>query len=81
MMDISERSFEEAIEQGLLQHGPDAAADAGMARETLSPYGDDAGGLPSAAARGLRSGALSAPARRISRSTVDLATGKPCRCR
>jgi len=24
MMDISERSFENAIEQGLLQHGPDA---------------------------------------------------------
>ena len=44
MMDISERSFEDAIEQGLLQHGPDAPAAAGMARETLSPYGDAPGG-------------------------------------
>ena len=44
MMEISERSFEEAIEQGLLQHGPDAAAAAGAARETLSPYGDVPGG-------------------------------------
>ena len=43
-MEISERSFEDAIEQGLLQHGPDAAAAAGMARETLSPYGDVPGG-------------------------------------
>ena len=44
MMEISERSFEEAIEQGLLQHGPDAAAAAGTARESLSPYGDVPGG-------------------------------------
>ena len=43
-MEISERSFEDAIEQGLLQHGPDAAAAAGRARETLSPYGDVPGG-------------------------------------
>jgi len=44
MMDISERSFEDAIEQGLLQHGPDAPAAAGMVREALSPYGDAPGG-------------------------------------
>jgi type I restriction enzyme R subunit len=44
MMDISERIFEDAIEQGLLQHGPDAPPAAGMARETLSPYGDAPGG-------------------------------------
>jgi type I restriction enzyme R subunit len=44
MMDISERSFEDAIEEGLLQHGPDAAAAAGLAQETLSPYGDAPGG-------------------------------------
>jgi type I restriction enzyme, R subunit len=44
MMEISERSFEEAIEQGLLQHGLDAAAAPGTARETLSPYGDAPGG-------------------------------------
>jgi len=43
-MEISERSFEDAIEQGLLQHGPDAAAAAGRARETPSPYGDVPGG-------------------------------------
>jgi type I restriction enzyme R subunit len=44
MMDISERSFEDAIEVGLLQHGPDAPAATGIARETLSPYGDAPGG-------------------------------------
>jgi len=44
MMDISERSFEDAIEQGLLQHGPDAPAAPRIARETLSPYGDAPGG-------------------------------------
>lgn len=44
MMDISERKFEDAIELGLLQHGPDAPAAAGVARETLSPYGDAPGG-------------------------------------
>jgi type I restriction enzyme R subunit len=44
MMEISERSFENAIELGLLQHGPDAPAASGMARETLSPYGDPPGG-------------------------------------
>src|SRR5687767_9720930 len=44
MMDISERSFEDAIELGLLQHGPDAPAATETARETLSPYGDVPGG-------------------------------------
>src|SRR5437773_10564492 len=44
MMDISERTFEDAIEQGLLQHGPDEPATPGTARETLSPYGDAPGG-------------------------------------
>ncbi len=43
-MKVSERSFEEAIEQGLLQHGPDAPAAAGLVGETLSPYGDAPGG-------------------------------------
>jgi len=39
--EISERSFEEAIECGLLQHGPDACAgDATAVRETPPPYGD-----------------------------------------
>ena len=39
--DISERSFEEAIECGLLQHGPDASAgDATAVRETSPPYGE-----------------------------------------
>jgi type I restriction enzyme R subunit len=39
--DISERSFEEAIECGLLQYGPDACAgDATLARETELPYGE-----------------------------------------
>ena len=39
--DVSERSFEEAIECGLLQHGPDACAgDTPAARETSPPYGD-----------------------------------------
>jgi len=39
--EISERSFEEAIECGLLQHGPDACeGDASAVRETLGPYGD-----------------------------------------
>ncbi len=38
--DISERSFEDAIECGLLQHGPDACAgDATSARETPPPFG------------------------------------------
>jgi type I restriction enzyme R subunit len=40
-LEISERSFEETIECGLLQHGPDACADDTMAaRETSPPYGD-----------------------------------------
>ena len=41
-VEISERSFEEAIECALLEHGPDACAtgDATMARETPPPYGD-----------------------------------------
>lgn len=39
--DISERSFEEAIECGLLQYGPDACtADETAARENPPPYGD-----------------------------------------
>ncbi len=39
--DISERAFEEAIECGLLQHGPDACAgDATAVRETSPSYGD-----------------------------------------
>ena len=39
--EVSERSFEDAIECGLLQHGPDACAgDATAVRETLAPYGD-----------------------------------------
>ncbi len=39
--EISERSFEEAIECGLLQHGPDACAgDATAVRETSPPYGN-----------------------------------------
>jgi len=39
--DISERSFEEAIECGLLQHGPDnCAGDTAAIRETPPPYGD-----------------------------------------
>ncbi len=38
--EISERSFEEAIECGLLQHGPDACAgDATAVRETSPSYG------------------------------------------
>src|SRR5437867_3350318 len=38
---ISERSFEEAIECGLLQYGPDACAgEATAVRETPPPYGD-----------------------------------------
>ena len=52
-MDISERSFEEAIEQGLLQHGPDAPADAGVAREALSALWRRAWRLPPAPSRGL----------------------------
>jgi type I restriction enzyme, R subunit len=39
--DISERSFEEAIECGLRQYGPDACAgDTTAVRETPPPYGD-----------------------------------------
>ena len=39
--EISERSFEEAIECGLLQHGPDACAgDAAAIHETAPPFGD-----------------------------------------
>ncbi len=41
MVNVSERSFEEAIECGLLQHGPDACAgDATAVREAALPYGD-----------------------------------------
>ncbi len=43
--EISERAFEEAIECGLLQHGPDAcASDAKAMRETSPPYGDTPAG-------------------------------------
>src|SRR5438876_264867 len=43
--DISERSFEDAIECGLLADGPDACADVvGAVRETLAPYGDRTAG-------------------------------------
>ena len=39
--EISERSFEEAIERALLQHGPDAyAGETSTARETPPPCGD-----------------------------------------
>ncbi len=39
--DISERSFEESIECGLLAHGPDACAGtASVVREVAPPYGD-----------------------------------------
>jgi type I restriction enzyme R subunit len=39
--EISERSFEEAIECGLLQYGPDACAgDAAAVHETQRPYGE-----------------------------------------
>src|SRR6266511_263877 len=40
--EISERSFEAAIEAALLQYGPDALlpGDAGFIRETAPPYGD-----------------------------------------
>ncbi len=38
-IEISERSFEQAIECGLLQNGPDACAgDAGQVRESAPPY-------------------------------------------
>ena len=44
---ISERSFEEAIECGLLQDGPDAGAgDATGVREAPPPYGTTPPGLP-----------------------------------
>ncbi|MBA2245466.1 MAG: hypothetical protein H0W11_10945, partial [Gemmatimonadetes bacterium] len=43
--DISERSFEEAIEAALLAYGPDArAGDAAIVRETAPPYADFAPG-------------------------------------
>ncbi len=39
--EISERAFEEAVECGLLQHGPDACpGDASAVRETPLPYGE-----------------------------------------
>ncbi len=39
--EVSERAFEEAIECGLLQYGPDASAgDATAVRETPPPYGE-----------------------------------------
>ena len=40
-VEISERSFEEAIECGLLLHGPDACTgDATVVREPSTPYGE-----------------------------------------
>src|SRR5437868_9891412 len=43
--EISERSFEEAIECGLLEHGPDACVGITPAvHETLAPYGDRTAG-------------------------------------
>ncbi|MGH8479532.1 MAG: type I restriction endonuclease [Gammaproteobacteria bacterium] len=43
--EISERSFEEAIECRLLQHGPDACAeDASAVRDALLPYGETSPG-------------------------------------
>ena len=43
--EISERSFEEAIECGLLQDGPDACAGNGSGfREAPRPYGDGSPG-------------------------------------
>ena len=39
--EISERSFEDAIECGLLRHGPDACArETAVIRETPPPYGE-----------------------------------------
>jgi type I restriction enzyme R subunit len=42
--EVSERSFEEAIERALLQGGADAAGTGMAVRETLPPYGDAAPG-------------------------------------
>ena len=43
--EISERSFEDAIEAALLEHGPDAMPSAGnIVRESAPPYGDTAPG-------------------------------------
>jgi hypothetical protein len=62
--EISERSFEEAIECGLLQHGPDACAGwVSAVRETTPPYGDTPpGGYRQADAGGLRPRSLPAAA-------------------
>ena len=46
-VEISERAFEEAIEWGLLQYGPDASVSPGAEPaigETQRPYGDTAPG-------------------------------------
>ena len=43
--DISERSFENAIEQELLRHGQDAPAGGGLVGAKLSPYGDVPGAI------------------------------------
>jgi type I restriction enzyme, R subunit len=46
LVDISERSLEEAIECGLLRHGPDACAESATGlHEPLRPYGDLASGF------------------------------------
>src|SRR5215211_2357004 len=45
-VDVSERSLEQAIECGLLRHGPDACAEnAGGLREASRPYGDVTSGF------------------------------------
>jgi type I restriction enzyme R subunit len=46
-VEVSERSFEEAIECGLLEHGPDACADAssGFRAPPQSPYGEATSGF------------------------------------
>jgi hypothetical protein len=44
-LEISERAFEDAIECGLLQYGPDACAgDVTSVREAMPPFGDNAAG-------------------------------------
>src|SRR5256714_125154 len=45
-VEVSERSLENAIECGLLQHGPDACTEAATGfREASRPYGDAASGF------------------------------------
>ena len=64
-LEVSERSFEEAIECGLLQHGPDAcAATRRRSARRRRLWRHAARRLPQAHARGLRPRALPAAARR-----------------